>query len=126
MPQVHIPLTHDWPAGHTTPQRPQLVPSVSGLVHPTPVQKICPVIEQVHALARHTWLPGHALPHIPQLFVLVTRSTHELAAEQNVWPVVGQRQAPATQVSVGLQRRSHAPQLAASVCRFTQLPEQLV
>ncbi len=66
------------------------------------------------------------MPHMPQWFALVLRSTHALAAGQYTWPVVGQRQVPIEHSWVRLQRVPHAPQLAASVCRFAQLPEQLV
>jgi hypothetical protein len=74
----------------------------------------------------HIWSVGHDLPHIPQWLALVFKSTHALAAAQKVSPVVGHRQAPIEHSCVALQRRAHAPQLAASVWRLAQLPEQFV
>lgn len=43
-----MPPTQDWPAGHATPQRPQLALSVLGFVQPMPEQKIWPVTPHAH------------------------------------------------------------------------------
>ena len=55
---------------------------------------------------------------------------HGLLREQ-AWPTVPEplgalEQMPALQVCVGVQRRSHAPQLAASVLRLTQVVPHIV
>jgi hypothetical protein len=66
---------------------------------------------------------AHVRPQAPQFSVLVFRSTHVMLAPHAVWPA-GQsiRHVPVTQLWPIGQARPQPPQLAASLCRFTQRP----
>ena len=59
------------------------------------------------------WAATHGLPAAPKM-------------SQGPLPVVPPVQAPAAQVCPLAQALPQVPQLAASVCRFLQVPEQLV
>jgi hypothetical protein len=76
--QPQTPAVHDWPVGHTLPQRPQLFVSVEVLTQRL-VQYVCPVA-QPQTPARQSWPVGHTLPHVVPPGQPQTPPTHD-------WPV---------------------------------------
>jgi hypothetical protein len=93
--QLHDPVAHTRPAGHTTPQPPQLVGSAAGSMQRVPQRRPAP--GQRQPPARHESPAVHARPQAPQWAVLVWRSTQEVP--QSVVPA-GHWQTPDTQVCV--------------------------
>jgi hypothetical protein len=142
---VHAPEAHTWPAVHAAVQRPQLRLSVlvftshplAGLLSQLakPVAQVprahVPLLQVAPALAKR-----QTMPQPPQLLASVPRTSvsHPLDAmpSQSAKPAL---QPPTTQVpathafTLALARRHalpHIPQLAGSVCVFTQSPEQFM
>jgi hypothetical protein len=96
VPHVHMLETQLAPFGHAVPQPPQFCGSLVSLTQAL-LQSVSPVPhEVVQTPAEHTWFAPHLLPQEPQL-------------SGSLWVAV-----------------PHEPQLALSVCSFTQAPPHWV
>ena len=123
---VHVPPTHAWPVGQTTPQAPQLFGSIWVLMH-TPMPGQLGNGEQtvnddpqdgLHAPATHGTIAAHLHPQPLQLFSSVFVSTH--VPPQSVGFVAGQAHTPVWQIFPPAHWTPQAPQLALSDKMLTQ------
>lgn len=125
---MHALLTQVDVPPHTVPQPPQLNLSVPVLTQPPAQFVSAPVHMPAHRPMLQTSVPpagggGQATPHAPQLARFACKLTHWPL--HIVWPA-GQAQAPFTHCAPPLHVVPQAPQLALSVCRFTQAFMQFV
>jgi hypothetical protein len=113
------------------PQAPQLLRSFVSFTHAPPLafeQNVSPAVVHESQLPLSQPNPvAQRVPHPPQLLVSVCAFTQAVgaAAGQAVKPVAHPH-TPALQVSGVEQVLAQAPQLALSVCRSVQIPEQSV
>jgi hypothetical protein len=117
--QEQAPATHDAPLPQETPHAPQLVASVPVSTHVVP-QSFLPSGQPQTPAVQDS--PGRqVLLHAPQ-FAVPWGTQPPL--QNSVF--VGQMQVPVTQLWPGAQESGQPPQCAASFCRSTQAPPQLV
>ena len=113
---------------HVVPQAPQLSGSstVSVQLPGVPPHTVVAPVGQLHALLAHDANCAHRVPHVPQLVgsveVLVQTPP---TPPQSVFGVL-QTQAPATQLSPGVQRMPQPPQLLGSMVVLVQVVPHVV
>jgi len=88
----HAPFEHTWPAGHFTPQPPQLASSVFGFAQyalpgPASAPHRISFIAQVapHPPLEQTWPPGHACSQAPQFLLSLLVFVH--VPLHDFWPM---------------------------------------